>query len=177
MTKDQVSRLIGGGFGLAFIQMNAATLPTAVAVPLRMLAILAFLRIVFAGRRAAVPAADADRPPSGTGFGRGYWYVVAVEALALGAGLFVISKVLHTPTASVAWIALVVGVHFFGLAAVWKRPALHVLGASMAVCGVAGLVLAACGVAAPVIAVVSGVVPGVLLLGSVLWSGRPAAAR
>ncbi|MER7770103.1 hypothetical protein [Kitasatospora sp. NPDC096140] len=188
MTKDQVSRLIGGGFGLAFVQMNAGTLPTALGAPLRVLAILAFVRIVFAGR-AAVPTAAATAtaittdaatvgdggPPSGTGFGRRYWYVVAAEGLALAVGLFVISNVLHTPRASVAWIAFVVGVHFFGLAAVWRRPALHVLAAGMAACGVVGLVLAACDAPVAVIAVVAGIAPGAMLLGSVLWSGRPRA--
>ncbi|MFF7992290.1 hypothetical protein ACFZDG_21150 [Kitasatospora xanthocidica] len=172
MTNDQVSRLIGGSFGLAFVQMNAGTLPTAAAAPLRVLAILAFLRIVLTRRRAAETVAGDARPARGPGFGKGYWYVVAAEVLGLGVGLYVIANVLDKPDASVAWIAFVVGVHFFGLAVVWKRAALHVLAASMAVCGVAGLVLAVCDVSKPVIAVVSGIVPGVLLLGSVLLAGR-----
>ncbi|MFJ8626408.1 hypothetical protein ACIRD3_26715 [Kitasatospora sp. NPDC093550] len=175
MRKDQIGRLIGGSFGFVFVQANAGALPTPAAIPLRVLAILAFLRIVFAGRRAAVPApaGDSDATASGgVGFGRGYWYVVAAEAVGLLAGLMLINKVLHTGT--VAWITFVVGVHFFGLAVVWKRPDLHVLAGTMAACGVGGLVLAACGASAAVIAVVAGVAPGALLLGSVLWAGRAA---
>ncbi|WP_052499361.1 hypothetical protein [Streptomyces vietnamensis] len=177
MTKDQTGRIIGAAFGLVFIQANAVALPTAVAVPLRLLSLAAFLWVAVFGRRGgqAPPAASGE---SGTRFGRRYWYVVAAEAAGLAAGLFVIARVLHAPEASVGWIAFVVGVHFSGLAVAWRRPALHVLGASIAACGAAGLVLAAFD--APVVAIrtVAGVLPGVLLLASVLRPGRttPAAA-
>ncbi|WP_177181606.1 hypothetical protein [Streptomyces sp. TLI_105] len=170
MTKDQTGRLIGGAFGLVFIQANAGTLPTAVATPLRLLALAAFLGLVLFGRRRrAVPAAAAG---AGTGFGRRYWYVVAAEVLGLAAGLLVISRVLHAPQAAVGWIAFVVGVHFFGLAVAWRRPALHVLAAALTACGAAGLVLAA--LDAPVVAVrvTAGVLPGALLLASVWRPGR-----
>ncbi len=175
MTKDQVGRLIGAGFGLFFIQANAGALPTAAAVPLRVLAIAAFLGLVVFGRRGG-GAAGGGSGTSSTGFGRRYWYVVAAEVVAVAAGFLVINRVLHAPQATVGWIAFVVGVHFFGLAAAWRRPSLRVLGGSMAVCGAAGLVLAACGASDPVIRVVSGIVPGVLLLASVWWSGRPTTA-
>ncbi|MEU9043179.1 MULTISPECIES: hypothetical protein [unclassified Kitasatospora] len=175
MKKDQVGRLIGASFGLVFVQANAGALPTALGAPLRVLALLAFLRVLFAGRGAAAPATAGTAAPSSMGFGRGYWYVVAAEVVAVAVGLMVINKVLHTGT--VAWITFVVGVHFFGLAVVWKRPDLHILAGSMAACGVAGLVLAALGASTAVIAVVAGIVPGALLLGSVLWSGRAVAAH
>ncbi|MFH8627388.1 hypothetical protein ACH4A8_36785 [Streptomyces vietnamensis] len=176
MTKDQTGRVVGAAFGLVFIQANAVALPTAVAAPLRLLSLAAFLWVAVLGRRGrAAPQAETG---SGTRFGRRYWYVVAVEVAGLAAGLFVIARVLHAPEATVGWIAFVVGVHFFGLAVAWRRPALHVLGASIAACGAAGLVLAAFD--APVVAIrtVAGVLPGVLLLASVLRPGRttPAAA-
>ncbi|WP_327738359.1 hypothetical protein OG749_35810 [Streptomyces nojiriensis] len=41
MTSHQASRLIGAVFGLAFVVANAGTLPTAAAVPLRLLAMAA----------------------------------------------------------------------------------------------------------------------------------------
>ncbi|MEU2231905.1 hypothetical protein [Streptomyces vietnamensis] len=180
MTKDQTGRVIGAAFGLVFIQANAVALPTAVAAPLRLLSLAAFLWVAVLGRRGgqAGQASPAAPGGSGTRFGRRYWYVVAVEVAGLAAGLFVIARVLHAPEATVGWIAFVVGVHFFGLAVAWRRPALHVLGASIAACGAAGLVLAAFD--APVVAIrtVAGVLPGVLLLASVLRPGRttPAAA-
>ncbi|WP_229860916.1 hypothetical protein [Streptomyces litmocidini] len=173
MTKDQTGRLIGAAFGLVFVQANAGALPTAVATPLRLLAIAAFLGVVVFGRRRgpAAPAAGAATGP-GVGFGRRYWYVVAAEVLGLAAGLLVISRVLHVPQAAVGWIAFVVGVHFFGLAVTWRRPALHVLAAALTACGAAGLVLAALDAPVTAVRVTAGVLPGVLLLAAVWRSGR-----
>ncbi|WP_328960924.1 hypothetical protein [Streptomyces virginiae] len=79
---------------------------------------------------------------------------------------------LHVPQATVAWISLVVGLHFFGLAVVWRMPALRLPATAMAACGAAGLVLAACGASLAVIAAVAGIAPGALLLGSVARSPR-----
>ncbi|MER7948103.1 hypothetical protein ABTY59_12045 [Streptomyces sp. NPDC096079] len=171
MTKDQTGRIIGAAFGLVFVQANAGSLPTAVAMPLRLLSLAAFLWVTVLGRRGSGVAGTAT-PASRTRFGRSYWYVVAAEVLGLVAGLVVIARVLHAPQAAVGWIALVVGVHFSGLAVAWRRPALHVLGASIAACGAAGLALAALG--APVAAgrTVAGILPGFLLLASVLRPGR-----
>ncbi|MFE2928998.1 hypothetical protein, partial [Streptomyces goshikiensis] len=117
------------------------------------------------------PAPAAAAAPA-VHFGRRYRYVVAAEALVGVAGLVVINTVLHTPRATVGWIALVVGVHFFGLAAVWRMPALHRLGAGLSGCGAAGLALAAAGAPQAVVAAVAGVLPGALLLGSAWWKVR-----
>ncbi|MFF9641909.1 hypothetical protein [Kitasatospora aureofaciens] len=51
MTRDQLGRLIGSGFGLVFVEANAGALPTAVAVPLRVAGVAAFLGLVLLGRR------------------------------------------------------------------------------------------------------------------------------
>jgi uncharacterized membrane protein len=64
----------------------------------------------------------------------------AVAAVVGLAGIAVVNGLLHTPRATVAWIALVVGLHFFGLAIARRRPALRWLGAAMAACGAAGFV-------------------------------------
>ncbi len=178
MTSVQTSRLIGALFGLVFVLANAGTLPAAAAVALRVLAIASFLWLFLALRRAGAPG-DAGR--DGTAprlFGRGYRLVVAAEVAAALAGVLVINLVLHVPQATVAWISLVVGLHFFGLAAVWRLPALRLLAAAMAACGAAGLVLAACAASLAVIATVAGIAPGALLLASVARSlrTRPAAA-
>jgi hypothetical protein len=171
MKRDQVARLIGGSFGLVFIEANASALPTAAAIPLRILAIAVFLGRVVFGRRLGGPGARGDETAT-PGFGRRYWYVVAIEVLGIIGGLVVINRVLHAPRATVPWIAFVVGVHFFGLAAAWRRSLLRGLGASVAACGAAGLVLTLCGASAAVIALVAGVAPGALLLASVSWPGR-----
>ncbi|WP_327412589.1 hypothetical protein [Streptomyces sp. NBC_01233] len=173
MASHQTSGLIGAAFGVFFVQANAAALPPAVAVPLRLLAIAAFIRLFIALRRSRVPSA-ATGGTAPRRFGRGYLIVVAAEVAAVAAGLFVINRLLHAPQATVGWIALVVGLHFFGLAAVWRMPSLRLPAAAMSACGAVGLVLAACGCSTAVIAAVAGIAPGALLLGSVRWSVRTA---
>lgn len=171
MTKDRTGRIIGASFGLFFVQANAGALPPRIGTPLRVLAAAAFVALVVLGRRGGATG-GTERAAGGAGFGRRYWYVVAAEAVGLAAGLVVISRVLHAPQAAVGWIAFVVGVHFFGLAAAWRRPQLHVLGAALTACGAAGLALAALGAPTAAIATVAGILPGALLLASVWWGGR-----
>ncbi|MEU3778245.1 hypothetical protein AB0F11_34605 [Streptomyces sp. NPDC032472] len=181
MNKERVGRIIGGSFGVVFVQISAGKLPTAVGGPLRLLAIAAFVGMLVVKRRGATarPAEDAAPAPAPAapaprvGFGRRYWYVVAAEAVALLGGLVLINPVLHAPQVTVGWIAFVVGVHFFGLATAWQLPSLRTLGAAMAACGLGGMVLACFGAPAAVIAVVAGIAPGALLLA---WTWRPGAA-
>ncbi|MBT2482864.1 hypothetical protein [Streptomyces sp. ISL-94] len=174
MTSNQTGWLIGAIFGLAFIQVNAGALPQAVGIPLRVLAIAAFIRLFIALRRARTATATAGEGRAPRTFGRGYLLVVAAEVVAGLAGLVLINRVLHTPDATVGWIALVVGLHFFGLAAVWHMPSLRWLAAAMSTCGAAGLALAASGSPTAVIATVAGITPGALLLGAV-WRNVSAA--
>ncbi|XUM03483.1 hypothetical protein ACQ86F_08845 [Streptomyces venezuelae ATCC 10712] len=63
MTKDQTGRIIGASFGLVFIQAGAGSLPTAIAVPLRVLALAAFLRVAVFGRRGRTAGAPASTAP------------------------------------------------------------------------------------------------------------------
>lgn len=169
MKSNQIGRLIGAMFGLVFVLVNAGALPLAVSIPLRVLAIAAFIGLFIALRRVGVPQAAAGRTAPRT-FGRGYRLVVATEVVAGLVGILVINGLLHAPHATVAWIALVVGLHFFGLAAVWRVASLRWLAAAMSACGAGGLILAACGSSLAVIAAVAGLAPGALLLGSVWWS-------
>ncbi|MBP0932933.1 hypothetical protein CG724_34870 [Streptomyces sp. CB02120-2] len=177
MTRERTGRIIGASFGLAFIQVNAGALPVAAGTALRVLAVAAFVALLITLRRAPAsgpaprPEAAAEAAPA-VHFGRRYRYVVAAEAVVGVAGIVVINNVLHTPRATVGWIALVVGVHFFGLAVVWRMPALHLLGAGLSGCGAAGLALAAAGAPQAAVAAVAGVLPGALLLGSAWWKVR-----
>ncbi|WP_231978508.1 hypothetical protein [Streptomyces sp. TLI_053] len=174
MHNKPTAPLIGAAFGLAFVLANAGALPGAAAALLRVLAILVFLRLFLVMRRRPVAPARAggSAAPAVPLFGRDYRLVVAAEVAVGLAGLVVVNPVLHAPKATVGWIALVVGLHFFGLAAVWRRPALNVLAAAMSVCGAAGVVLAAADAPAAVVAVVAGIAPGGLLLASVARSLR-----
>ncbi|MFE3995549.1 hypothetical protein ACFXPW_28205 [Streptomyces goshikiensis] len=175
MTKERTGRIIGASFGLAFIQVNAGALPVAAGTALRVPAVAAFVALLITLRRAPAPAprpeAAAAAAPA-VHFGRRYRYVVAAEAVVGIAGIVIINNVLHTPRATVGWIALVVGVHFFGLAVVWRMSALHRLGAGLSGCGAAGLALAAAGAPQAAVAAVAGVLPGALLLASAWWKVR-----
>ena len=166
MTTEQTARLTGGAFGLVFVEVNAGVLPSPVGIASRVAAVAAFLSLFVVLRR--------GRPcvPGSVRFGRGYWLVLGLEAVVGGAGIVVINAVLHAHQATVAWIVLVVGAHFFGLAAVWRRPQLHWLAAAMTACGAVGLALAGYGAPAAAVATTAGVVPGAMLLGSVWWGSR-----
>jgi hypothetical protein len=107
-------------------------------------------------------------------FGRFYWIVVAMEAVVGLAGIVIINAVLHAPRVTVAWIALVVGVHFFGLAAVWRLPQLVWLGAALATSGAAGLALGLYGSSTAAIALTGGIIPGIVLLGFAWGASSPA---
>lgn len=170
MIRTQTGRLIGGIFGFFFIMANAGAMPGPVAIALRVLGVCAFLALLLSLRRARAnqPAADGAR----TDFGRNYRYVVAAEVVVGAVGLVVINPVLHAPQATVGWIALVVGLHFFGLAAIWRLPSMRWLAAGMSVCGAVGLALGAYGSSAALIALIAGIAPGVMLLGSVLGKRR-----
>ncbi|MET8753172.1 hypothetical protein ABZW32_24160 [Streptomyces sp. NPDC004667] len=189
MTRGRTGLIIGGAFGLAFIAVNAGAVAP-LTVPLRLLAIAAFVGLFFASRPPAAgtgavatartePTA-ATAPAARPAFGRRYWLVVAAEVVAGLAGVFLTARVFHAPHLAVACIALVVGVHFFALAAVWRQASLHVLGATMTACGAAGLLLGAAGAGTAAVSAVAGIAPGVLLLASAWWSAlaarRPRAA-
>ncbi|WP_407991923.1 hypothetical protein [Kitasatospora sp. CMC57] len=171
MSRVRATRLIGSAFGLVFIQANAGALPNAVGVPLRVLALAALLLLGVFNRR-PVRESTTSSPPH---FGRYYWLVAAAEVAGIAVGLAVINRALHTPAATAGWIAFVVGVHFFGLATAWNRPPLRILGGSMAVCGAVGMALAFLGAPAAAISTVAGILPGMLLFGSVWWSSRATA--
>jgi hypothetical protein len=169
MRNAHTGLLIGAMFGMIFVLVNARGLPSAVALVLRGLAILAFVGLVIVvatGRGQAPPRPDGG----GITFGRRYGLVVMAEVIAIVAGLSVLNQVLEAPEAGVAWIAVVVGVHFIALARVWRAMQIRWLGVALSVLGAAGLVLAALGASDDAIATVSGVGSGVVLLGGCWWS-------
>lgn len=119
----------------------------------------------------ARPSAGADggegRPSAGGMFGSGYRWVVLGEAIALFGG-FPVLRQLGAPTqANVAWIAVVVGVHFLVLARVWRQPTVLFPGVGLTLLGVAGFALVA-GAAERWVPTVSGVGSGFVLLAGTL---------
>lgn len=149
-------------FGLVFVEANSGGIGSPWSLVIRVagaLVAVALFAAVFRMERNAREAARQD-----TWFGaKRYWAIVAGEAIALFGGLAVINLVLHQPKVAVAWIAFVVGVHFFGLAAAFRLTRFHVLGAAQTLLGIAGFVLAATGADAGTIGLVSGVLSGVAL--------------
>ena len=173
MPGQRIGSLIAAVFGLIYVLINAGPLPGAWTLTLRVLAAVAFGAVLVAVLGSTVPARDRSGHERRV-FGRGYWLVVAAEFIALFVGVRVLSGPLHAPEAGVAWVSLVVGVHFFALAVVFGQRFFHQLGGAITACGVIGLVLAATGAGEPTIALVAGVLPGAVLLGFGWWGGRRA---
>jgi len=170
-----VGLLIGGSFGLAFVLANAhSPLSATVGLTLRLLAAACFLVLIASVLRATRlrperPEAPEGSPvPSGSRYGRGFWWVVIAEVALLIVGLQVLRIAGAPSEANVAWIALVVGLHFIAFAFVWQEASIAVPGAIVSLLGVAGLTLSATA-ANEWVPLVSGVCSGfVLLIGSLV---------
>lgn len=153
--------LIGLVFGLVFVEVNSGDLPYDWSFGLRAAGVMIGV-MLFAGllwRRRSLDRAEQTTDL----FNRRYWVVVAVEVVALLAGMVIINRVLDADRFIVAWIAVVVGVHFFGLGPVWRDRMLYVVGAVLALLGLAGFLIGAGGGSAAAIALVSGVGSGAAL--------------
>jgi hypothetical protein len=166
-----VGLLIGGGFGLAFVLANAhSPLTAAVGLSLRLLAGACFLVLLASMVRAArmrperQPEARNDSQlQSRSRYGRGFWWVVIAEVALLIVGLQVLRVAGAPSQANVAWIALVVGLHFIAFAFVWRDASIAAPGAIVFLLGVAGLALSATS-ATEWVPLVSGVSSGFVLL-------------
>ncbi|MEV7805192.1 hypothetical protein AB0O28_19795 [Microbispora sp. NPDC088329] len=169
--------LVGAVFGAVFVLVNAQSPlhPVAVSV-LKAAACLAaagvLLMWIVSARNAH--AGEGPRRPM---FGRGYLIVVAAEALLLFGGIRLLAMWGRPEETNVAWVAVVVGVHFIALAPIWKEWGIAVPGVLLTVLGAVGLVLASTAAVAWV-PFVSGVLSGlVLLTGSVAFGRRAVTAR
>jgi hypothetical protein len=164
---QRLGSLIAAVFGLIYVMANSGPLFHGVALTLQVVAVIVFLSLLVAivrGRPSALP----DESARG-GFGRGYWLVVGVEVVAIATGIALLNGPLDAPYASVGWISLVVGLHFFALARVWREPLFGWLGGPIALCGLVGLVGAALGASAAFVAVVAGMLPAALLFAFSAW--------
>jgi hypothetical protein len=151
-------------FGFVYVMANAGTLPATPAMAVRAVGILAAI-----GLLASLPRPDRPDPP-GIGFSRSYWLIVAGEVIVGLGGLAILNSVLGIHDGSIAWVSLVVGVHFFGFYVIWRLPVMVWIGAGITLCGVAGLVAVGVEMSAAVIAVAAGVLPGGILLAGGWWS-------
>ncbi|MGI5485607.1 hypothetical protein [Microtetraspora malaysiensis] len=174
--------LVGAVFGAVFVVVNAQSpLNPVAAILLKVAACLAAVGVLamwFVSARSERSAEEAQ-PAEGARrnmFGRGYLVVVA-EAILLFGGIRVLAIWGRPEEANVAWVALVVGVHFIALAPIWKEWGIAVPGVVLTVLGAAGLVLAST-TAIAWVPFVSGVLSGIVLLtGSVVLGWRAVTAR
>ena len=163
--------IIGVVFGVVFFLANAGPFGTPGSIIVRVAGVLigvALLIRILQLRRGVTVTDDA------LGFGRSYWYVVLAEVILLFGGVVVINRVLDHPEASVAWVAVVVGVHFLVLARVWAERIFTVLGGVMTALGVIGIVLALTTHSALAVAAVAGLGSGLALFAA---AARPLFAR
>jgi hypothetical protein len=171
---QRLGSLIGGIFGLIYVEANASSLPGPWAAVLEIAAAVAA-----AGLAVLLVLARGPRPAPGTAAGaafRGsYWLVVAGEAAAILAGAAILNGPAGLSRAVVAWVSVVVGVHFIVLAVMWRFPLFRYVGAGITLCGVAGLTAAADGAATAVVAGTGGVLPGFVLLTVCCWGAADAA--
>lgn len=165
--------LIGAGFGLAFVLANAGPpLPSAVGLVLRVLAVAALVAVIVlsvALSRRPAPPVTGTGPGPAFRFGPFYGTVVLVEVVLIVGGIQVL-RLLEAPwQANIAWIALVVGLHFLPLAWYWRMRQILAAALYISAMGAAGLVLVALGAVewAPF---VSGVLTGLGILTGMLVS-------
>jgi hypothetical protein len=159
-----IGHVIGGFFGVAFVFANSGSLPEGIRdLTVAAAAAVSLLSVAVLGRsrREASATAAADER-----FDRTFLLIVVIEGIALFGGLALLDR----PSANVAWIALVVGLHFFWLARLWRRAfvELTVVATLLTVLGVAGLVISFTADSRDAVALLSGVGSGVVLLGSTL---------
>ena len=172
---QRLGSLIAGIFGLIYVEVNTGSLPEPWRMALRVAAGVAFAGLIVLLTLARGTHTPAD-PGARRGFGLGYWLVVAGEAVAIPAGAALLNGPAGLPHAVVAWVSVVVGVHFVVLAAIWRLRPFRLLGVAITLCGVAGMTAATYGAPPAVIEVIGGVLPGVLLLAAG-YAGAAGAVR
>ncbi|OPG13012.1 hypothetical protein [Microbispora sp. GKU 823] len=171
--------LIGAVFGAVFVFANShPPLGHALALVLRIAAAVALTGVVAMWFLAVGRARSTGAEPgiggggeSGKMFGLGFAVVVVIEAVALFGGIAVLRALDRPEESNVAWIALVVGVHFVALGPIWRDRTIMVPGVVLTVLGVAGLVMTATSAVAWV-PLVSGVLSGLTLLAGCLAAAR-----
>lgn len=136
---------------MAFVLINSGPpLPPSVTVVVRALAMGAAIAIVVLAvlcmrkeSRAGVGSGGGSGAPR---FGMFFGVVTTVEVLLIIGGAQTISRLDGLPDqAGVAWVALVVGLHFFPLAWYWKQPQILYVAGYATVLGGIGLAMALLG--------------------------------
>jgi hypothetical protein len=175
LSGPRLGSLIGAIFGLVYLEANAGSLPAPAPAVLRVGAVGAFAGLVISLLATRHPQRPGSERPGtedsgAAGFGRGFWLIAAGEGAAIVAGSAILTGPLGLPERGVvAWVSVVVGVHFVALGAIWRARLFHVLGSAIAAGGIAGLVAASEAASAAIVATFAAIVPGALLLAFAYW--------
>jgi hypothetical protein len=175
LSGPRLGSLIGAIFGLVYSEVNAGPLPAPGPALVRAGAAAAFAGLVILlvatrnRQRLGSERRETEDSAAG-GFGRGFWLIVAAEGVSIVAGNAVLTGPLALPERGVvAWVSVVVGVHFVALGAIWRARLFHVLGSAIAACGIAGLVEASEVASAASVVTFGAILPGALLLAFAYW--------
>ncbi|MEU8996430.1 hypothetical protein ACGFSD_23100 [Streptomyces caniferus] len=164
---------IGAFFGTVFVVANAHDpLNPSIGIALRVLAVLTFaglLALALRAGRLGRPVVEDAEAARADWFRGKFAFVVGAEAVLLIGGNLALRAAGAPQETAVAWIALIVGLHFIALMAVWKRRSIAVPGTALTVLGLTGLGMAATSAVAWV-PFVSGVLSGVALLGGCAYA-------
>ena len=137
LVATRLPSLIGTGFGLLFVLMNAGGLPAPWPLGVRTAGVA--LALAVAARALVGATAPAPRPePEAM---RTYWRWVGIEGLAIVAGTFLLAR-LGLGQFGVLWVITVVGVHFLPFATAFRRPAYATLGWILVAVALVGVLLA-----------------------------------
>ena len=161
----RVGALIGAVGGLAFVLFNSWPLGdpwTNVAIGIGVLWFLWDVRAIM-----RVPEnPDAVRPDARQM--QAFWIVVALEGILIIGGTQLAIRVLDIPSASLPWVAIVLGVHWLVFWMVFRQEVFLWLGCFTLSCGVVGLLVALTGVAGTddlaATAIASGLIVGAVML-------------
>lgn len=164
----RIGALIGAVGGELFVLLNAWPLGDLFGTMVRTFGTLWFLWVVWAIMR--VPEdPDAYRPDARQM--QAFWIVVALEVIFIVGGTQVAIRVLDIPSASLPWVATVLGVHWLVFRVVFQEDVFLWLGWFTLTLGLVGLVIALTGVAEEnalgATAISSGLIVGLVMLGAV----------
>lgn len=166
---EAIGSLIAIVFGLVFVVVNSGEQAAPWPLVVRVAGVVVAVALVMLLLRRGKPEGGAGT----TFFDRGrFRWIVFAEVVALFAGLYVINGVLGHGEAGVAWIALVVGVHFVAMGRAFRLTRFRALGGTMTVLGLAGFALAFANAGAAAIGLVAGVLSGVALFAVAFYTVR-----
>ena len=163
-----VGHLVIASFGMVFVGVNSGSLNPGLRLAAIVLAVAAFLAVAAAFARTLRNWSDVDPAITVTRFNKPFLIIVALETVALFGGARIINEV--EPSATVGWIALVVGLHLIAMAVWWMPGQAGFLftGVALTLLGIAGLAIGYLTQQVDTVALLSGVGSGIVFLGTSL---------